>query len=170
MSFPIGNPPDGAFRFGTKYGFDIDKDKATAFMTGGVKKSYADARSAMKQNVDDPLSDKPSLSQVPINSPMWQSLGVNEDTTFPRSQLTFGAASSTSTGGGNSGSHSHSLRQVPTTSPPVTDSTASKSDTYRRNGIGPTRKSGSSPAARSPRSASTASTSASIRSTQKPGI
>ncbi|MGW4240897.1 hypothetical protein [Nocardia sp. NPDC004722] len=113
MSFPIGNPPDGAFRFGTKYGFDIDKDKATAFMTGGVKKSYADARSAMKQNVDDPLSDKPSLSQVPMGSPLWASMGKGEDTTFPRSLLTFGAASATSSGGGGNGSHSHSLRSVP---------------------------------------------------------
>ncbi|WP_433662436.1 hypothetical protein ACQPW1_09960 [Nocardia sp. CA-128927] len=114
MTFPVGTPPDGAFQIGSKFGSDLNKDTAVAVMTGGIKRSFQDVRGTFKDNVEQPLGDKPSLTQVPVGSPMWQSLGKTEDTTFPRSQLTFGAASSTSSGGGSSGgSHSHSLRTVP---------------------------------------------------------
>lgn len=113
MTFPVGRIPDSALRFGTDYNVNLNEDAATALMTGGVKRSYADARAMMKDKVDDPIADKPSLSQVPIGSPLWQSMGKFEDTTFPRSQLTFGSASGTSSGGSGTNSHTHSLRVVP---------------------------------------------------------
>ncbi|MFC9995762.1 hypothetical protein [Nocardia sp. NPDC127526] len=113
MTFPVGNVPGTALRFGTDYNVNLNEDAATAFMTGGVKKSWADARGMMKDKVEDPLSDKPSLQQVPMGSPLWQSMGKGEDTTFPRSLLTFGAAGATSSAGSGDKSHSHPLRTVP---------------------------------------------------------
>ncbi|RDI65772.1 hypothetical protein [Nocardia pseudobrasiliensis] len=113
MTFPVGNPPDGAFQVGSKFGKDLNKDTAVAIMTGGIKQKFTDVRGTYKDQVEDPIKDKPSLSQVPVGSPMWQSFRANEDTTFPRTQLTFGAASSTSSGGGSNNSHTHSLRVTP---------------------------------------------------------
>lgn len=113
MTYPVGNPPDGAYKFGSTYGYDLDEDSALSVMTGGIRLAYGAARQKFVDQVESPLDSKPGLSQIPIGSPLWQSIISNEDSTFPRSQLSFGAASSTSSGGSGENSHSHSLRSIP---------------------------------------------------------
>lgn len=115
MTFPVGNPPATAYRFGhgARYGWDVTQDSAIAVMTGGIGMAFDRARSNFVDNVEDPLGEKPSLSQVPIGSPLWQSIITTEVSTFPRSQLTFGAAGTTSGGGSGDTTHSHRLGVTP---------------------------------------------------------
>lgn len=61
----------------------------------------------------DALLAKPDVTEIPINSPLWRTMSPDEESTFPRSTLNFGAASGTSSGGSGDNSHSHSLSQVP---------------------------------------------------------
>lgn len=58
-------------------------------------------------------NSKPSVQEIPIDSPLWKTLDANEESTFPRANLTFGAASGTSSGGSGTTSHSHGLGRVP---------------------------------------------------------
>lgn len=113
MTFPVGNPPDSAIRFGTDYNAGMDEDQAISIMTGGIGLAFAAARGQFVEQVEDPLASKPSLSQVPVGSPMWQSIIASEESTFPRSQLTYGAAATTSGGGSGESSHSHRLGVTP---------------------------------------------------------
>ncbi|WP_329405391.1 hypothetical protein OG563_26375 [Nocardia vinacea] len=82
-------------------------------MTGGIGAAMGRARENFVDKVEDPLSTKPSLSQISVGSPLWQSITANEDSTFPRSQLTYGAAGATSTGGSGDSSHTHRLGATP---------------------------------------------------------
>lgn len=59
------------------------------------------------------INSKAAITAVPIDSPLWRSMERNEESTFPRSQLNFGAASGTNSGGSGDTSHSHGLGQVP---------------------------------------------------------
>lgn len=80
---------------------------ATAQSTANTAQTTANSAMAV-------ATGKPSLSQVPINSSLWSSLGSGEDSTFPRANLSFGSASSTSSGGDSSGgSHTHPMSSVP---------------------------------------------------------
>lgn len=57
---------------------------------------------------------KPSLTQIPIGSALWNSLGSGEDSTFPRASLSFGSASSSSSGGSSTAApHTHPLGSIP---------------------------------------------------------
>lgn len=58
-------------------------------------------------------NSKPSVQQIPIDSPLWKTLDANEESTFPRANLSFGSASGTNSGGSGTSSHSHGLGQVP---------------------------------------------------------
>ncbi|MFI8976927.1 hypothetical protein ACIGO9_28875 [Nocardia asteroides] len=91
----------------------MDQDQAISIMTGGIGLAFQAARGKFVEQVEDPLATKPSLSQVPVGSPLWQSIIASEDSTFPRSQLTYGAASTTSSGGSGENSHSHRLGATP---------------------------------------------------------
>ncbi|MFN8054359.1 hypothetical protein [Gordonia sp. (in: high G+C Gram-positive bacteria)] len=57
---------------------------------------------------------KPSMEQIPMISSLWMSINDDEDSTFPRANLSNGAAAGTSSGGSSGGgSHSHGLGQIP---------------------------------------------------------
>lgn len=56
---------------------------------------------------------KPSMEQIPLISSLWLSINDDEDTTFPRANLSNGAAPSTSSGGSSGSSHSHNLGAIP---------------------------------------------------------
>ncbi|MGY0497043.1 hypothetical protein ACWZHB_00900 [Nocardia sp. FBN12] len=113
MTYPVGNPPDGAYRFGSRYGYDLNEDSALTAMTGGIRLAYGAARQKFVDQVESPLDSKPGLTQIPIGSPMWQSIIASEESTFPRSQLTYGAAGTTSSGGNGDNSHSHRMGVTP---------------------------------------------------------
>lgn len=79
------------------------------FITGFIPGS-GDA----KQKLAGVINSKAALTAVPIDSPLWHSMSRDEETTFPRSTLNFGAASSTSSGGSTTANaHTHGLGQVP---------------------------------------------------------
>lgn len=87
---------------------DIIED-ILSFITGFIP-GAGDA----KQKLAGVINSKAALTAVPIDSPLWHSMTRNEESTFPRSTLNFGAASSTASGGSSStSSHSHSLNRVP---------------------------------------------------------
>ncbi|WP_109523657.1 MULTISPECIES: hypothetical protein [Nocardia] len=114
MTYPVGEPDDdAAYRWGSGFGFDMTEDTAISIMTGGISLAMGRARSNFVDHVEDPLSTKPSLSQIPVGSPLWQTILANEDSTFPRSQLTYGAASATSSGGSGDSSHTHRMGATP---------------------------------------------------------
>lgn len=79
-----------------------------SFVTGFIPGS-GDA----KEKLAGVINSKASLTAVPINSPLWHSMTRNEESTFPRSTLNFGAASATSGGGSGESAHSHNLSRVP---------------------------------------------------------
>ncbi|QIS06751.1 hypothetical protein F5X71_34565 [Nocardia brasiliensis] len=56
---------------------------------------------------------KPSMGEIPLSTDLWKTLSRAEQSTFPRTQLSFGSAPSTASGGSQSGSHSHTLNRVP---------------------------------------------------------
>lgn len=57
---------------------------------------------------------KPSMEQIPMLSSLWLSINADEDATFPRANLSNGAAPGTSSGGSSQGSsHTHSLGATP---------------------------------------------------------
>lgn len=58
-------------------------------------------------------NSKPSVQEIPIDSPLWKTLDANEESTFPRANLTFGSAPGTNSGGSGTTSHSHGLGQIP---------------------------------------------------------
>lgn len=58
-------------------------------------------------------NSKPSVQQIPIDSPLWKTLDANEESTFPRANLSFGSSSGTNSGGSGTSSHSHGLGRVP---------------------------------------------------------
>lgn len=60
------------------------------------------------------INSKAAITAVPIDSPLWRSMERNEESTFPRANLNFGAASGTNSGGSSTASaHTHGLGQVP---------------------------------------------------------
>ncbi len=79
-----------------------------SFVTGFIPGS-GDA----KEKLAGVINSKASLTAVPINSPLWHSMTRNEESTFPRSTLNFGAASGTAGGGSGDSTHTHSLNRVP---------------------------------------------------------
>ncbi|MBF6060502.1 hypothetical protein IU500_06890 [Nocardia terpenica] len=85
-------------------------------LRGWASQLRADADKAIAQATaaQTAVASKPGISQVPIPSTLWGSFGNDEDATFPRSQLSFGAAGNTaSASGGSTGAHSHALNIVP---------------------------------------------------------
>lgn len=100
MTTPGISAPDGSFVLGSEYGQDITEESAKVIMKGGVLDTWSDTQEAQH-------------TQVTIDSPLWKTLDGNEESTFPRSNLSFGAASSTSSGGSGDNSHSHSMGRIP---------------------------------------------------------
>lgn len=86
---------------------DIIED-VLSFITGFIP-GTGDA----KEKLAGVINSKAALTAVPISSPLWHSMTRNEESTFPRSTLNFGAASGTASGGSGDTSHSHSLNRVP---------------------------------------------------------
>lgn len=95
-------------------------------ITGGINQFISDLVYALKgitggmidltgyfQDEADKLEAKPDVTEIPINSPAWRTMSPNEESTFPRSSLSFGAASGTNSGGSGDGIHSHGLGKVP---------------------------------------------------------
>lgn len=80
---------------------------ATAQSTANTAQTTATSAMAV-------ATGKPSLTQVPVGSTLWTSLGTGEDATFPRANLSFGSASSSSSGGSSTAApHTHPLSSVP---------------------------------------------------------
>ncbi len=96
-------------------------------ITGGINQFISDFVYALKgitggmidltgyfQDEADKLEAKPDVSEIPIDSPAWRTMSPNEESTFPRASLSFGAASATNSGGSSqAGSHTHGLGRVP---------------------------------------------------------
>lgn len=59
------------------------------------------------------LRTKPGVHEIPIHSPLWQTMSRDEEPTFPRANLNFGSAPGTASGGGSGNAHTHDLSRVP---------------------------------------------------------
>lgn len=95
-------------------------------ITGGINQFISDLVYALKgitggmidltgyfQDEADKLEAKPDVNEIPINSPAWRTMRPDEESTFPRASLNFGASSATSGGGSGDTTHSHNLLRVP---------------------------------------------------------
>lgn len=79
--------------------------------TGGV--FNLDALADALTQTNNTAESKPDVEDLAVFNPLSNGINLDEDTTFDRSQLTFGAASATSSGGQSDGSHTHSLGRIP---------------------------------------------------------
>lgn len=72
----------------------------------------ANGAAATATNALDVANSKPDYSAIPIDQ-LSQSIMENEDTSIPRSLMTFGASSGTASGGSGDNAHSHNLTRIP---------------------------------------------------------
>lgn len=79
--------------------------------TGGIFNLDALADSLNQTNTT--AESKPDVEDLAVFNPLSNGINLDEDTTFDRSQLSFGAASGTSSGGSGDTSHSHTLGRIP---------------------------------------------------------
>jgi hypothetical protein len=79
--------------------------------TGGVFNLDALADSLNQTN--NTAESKPDIEDLAVFNPLSNGINLDEDTTFDRSQLTFGASSGTAGGGSGDSTHTHSLSRIP---------------------------------------------------------
>lgn len=94
----------------------IDLSSWATALEGGVTTAQSTATAAQSSATAAMAvaTGKPSLTQIPIGSTLWASLGIGEDATFLRTSLSFGSASSSSSGGSSTASaHTHPLGAIP---------------------------------------------------------
>ncbi|WP_040814653.1 hypothetical protein [Nocardia concava] len=115
MTAPGGATPPGSLGVGLFRAMQMKTvDEAKATMSGGIMSAFEGLQDTAHDEYNTPISERPKIVDVPINSTLWTSMDPKEQATFARSQLTNGAASSTSTGGSSTASpHVHNMSQIP---------------------------------------------------------
>lgn len=73
-------------------------DDAKEAMSGGVLGAALISEEVLKLNVKDPIEERPTFTQTPVNIALWAGMDPKEHATVPRSQLIHGTAARTSTG------------------------------------------------------------------------
>lgn len=99
------------FAFLQQWATDLQDQASQAINDAATAQTSADTAHTAATTAQATADSKPGITQIPISSTLWGSINNDEDSTFPRSQLTFGAASSTASASGDS--HSHSLNSIP---------------------------------------------------------
>lgn len=79
--------------------------------TGGI--FDLDALADSLNSTNNTAESKPDIEDLAVFNPLSNGINLDEDTTFDRSQLSFGSASGTSGGGSGDSTHSHSLGRIP---------------------------------------------------------
>lgn len=112
MTAPDGGTPPGSMAVGLFRGLQtktVDEMKST--MSGGVMGAFEHVQVTAHNEYNNPLSEKPSVEQVPIDSTMWHTMNPREQATFPRADLVRAVRSSTNSGGSGDNAHSHGIQQ-----------------------------------------------------------
>ncbi|MBF6133521.1 hypothetical protein IU501_10970 [Nocardia otitidiscaviarum] len=113
-NLPGEDPPAGSLGVGL---FRTLQDKsvedAKSVMSGGILGAFEHTQDTLHDEYNQPISEKPGVQEIPMNSVLWQTMDPREHSTFPRAQLMGGAAAGTASGGSGDNSHSHSLNRVP---------------------------------------------------------
>lgn len=93
---------------------NLRADATTAINNAATAQTTANGAQSTATSALAVATGKPSISQIPVGSALWAAINNDEDSTFPRSQLSFGAASGTSSGGSTTANpHTHGLGAVP---------------------------------------------------------
>lgn len=117
MTTPGQGAPDGAFSIAApgayQYAQTMNESTAKAIISNGVVGSFQDAQDTHNTNVVTPLGQKANVTDVPVNSAIWQSMNKAEQGTFPRANIVLVTASVTgsATVSSTPSSHTHSINQ-----------------------------------------------------------
>ncbi len=115
MTAPDGGSPPGSMAVGLFRGLQtksVDEMKST--MSGGVMGAFEHLQGTAHETYNDPLAEKPSIEQVPIDSTMWHTMSPKEQATFPRAQLVKLVRNATNSGGSGDTAHTHGIQQFAT--------------------------------------------------------
>lgn len=97
----------------------LNQTATTAAATATNAQSTATSASSAAATATTIANSKPSITDIALTAnSLWTSINVNEDTTFPRTLLSYGSASSVASGGGGTSAHSHGLSTPPQYQPP----------------------------------------------------
>lgn len=114
MTAPDGGSPPGSMAVGLFRALQtksVDDMKAT--MSGGIMGAYDHIEDNTQGEIIDPIGERPTFTQTPIDMAMWGTMNPKEHSSIPRSQLINGTASSTASGGSSGSAHSHNLNRTP---------------------------------------------------------
>lgn len=116
MSAPNGESPSSTGTlavglFAARQAATVDDAKAA--MSGGVMGAFEHTQTTLHDEYNTPLTERPTFTQVPVNTALWTAMDPKEHPTVARSQLINGTASGTASGGAGDNSHSHNLSRIP---------------------------------------------------------
>ncbi|BAD58754.1 hypothetical protein [Nocardia farcinica] len=114
MTAPNQPTPDGSIELGAFRALQTSTaEDVQASLKAGAKVSFTKAQNDHNSEVKEPIAQRPTFAQTPVDMAMWSTMNPKEHCSFPRSQLIGGTAGSTGSGGSGDNPHSHNLTQTP---------------------------------------------------------
>lgn len=112
MTAPDGGTPEGSLGVGLFHALQTKSvDDAKDAMSGGVVGAFEGLQDTAHDEYNTPISLKPDVEEVPIDSTMWHTMTPKEQASFPRANLVKLVNSATASGGSGTTAHTHSISQ-----------------------------------------------------------